>query len=244
MEGTAAGDTVHRSPAPRTYRRALAVGLSLSALIHAALLGFVALPGSGLPWDGGDEWELLEVEIPPRVEIPPAPETYPRPSPPEIVAVKLAEFEGPAAGPVRRGGVAPLPEPARVTTARPEERPALAPPEVAPTLEAPEHFRRRLERSYPRLLRDRGVGGVVRLQFFVDPRGDVSRVEVAESSGHETLDRVARRMAGEMRFLPALNRDRAVGVWVSQKICFVTVAARGEEPGFAECEHRVALGGR
>lgn len=244
MEGTASGAHDSHRPARRSHRRALRIGLSLSVLIHAALLAFVAFPGSGLPWNGGGDWQLLEVEMPPRVEIPPAPETFPRPSPPEVVAVELARLEGPASEPVRRGGVAPLPEPARVTTTSPEERPALAPPEIAPSLEAPEHFRRRLERSYPRLLRDRGVGGVVRLQFFVDPRGDVSRVQVAESSGHATLDRVASRMAGEMQFLPALNRDRAVGVWVSQKICFVTVASRGEEPAFAECEHRVALGGR
>jgi TonB family protein len=95
-----------------------------------------------------------------------------------------------------------------------------------------------------RMLRDRGVGGVVVLEFFVSPRGDVSRVEVAESSGHGVLDRVAERMASEMRFLPALNRDRAVGVWVSQRICFVTVDDRRENPSPAECEHLVTLGGR
>ena len=242
MQGAAAEER-HRARALRSQRRAFRTGLLLSVVVHGALLAIVAVPRSDLRWGGGAEWEILEVEAPPRVEVPPPPETVSRPSPPEVTDVEVVEPGGASAEPVAAPPPGARPEPPRVTTASPDQRSALAPPDVAPSLESPEHFRRRLERSYPRLLRDRGVGGVVRLQFFVDPRGEVSRVQVAESSGHASLDRVATRMAGEMRFLPALNRDRAVGVWVSQRICFMTVDRRGDRPSAAECEHQVALGG-
>lgn len=244
MKGTAAGEGRGRSPGQRSYRRALGAGLLLSVLIHAALAALVAFPRSPLVVGVPGEWELRQVEVPPLVDVPEAPEAVHRPAPPEVSDVEVAEAVTPSGDPEPPGVDEAVPEPPRVTAASFGERPALAPPEVKPSLEAPDHFRERLERSYPRMLRDRGVGGVVVLEFFVNPRGDVSRVEVAESSGHGALDRVAERLASEMRFLPALNRDRAVGVWVSQRICFVTVDDRAQNPSPAECEHLVALGGR
>lgn len=243
MQATA-GEEAHRASALRSERRALRAGLLLSAVVHAAFLAVVAFPRPDLVVGEDGDWHLREVAVPPRVEVPPAPDAIRRPARPEVSAVEVAEPLTPSGGADPVPEVTAVPEPPRVTAASLDDRPAVAPPEVAPSLEAPDYFRRRLERSYPRLLRDRGVGGVVRLQFFVDPRGEVSRVQVAESSGHGSLDRVATRMAGEMRFLPALNRDRAVGVWVSQRICFMTVDRRGDRPSATECEHRVALGGR
>lgn len=244
MQGTAAGEGRGRSPGRRSYRRALGAGLFLSVVIHAALAAVVAFPRSALVVGAQAEWKLRQVEVPPLVDVPEAPDAVRRPAPPEVSAVEVAEAVTPSGDPEPPGVDDPVPEPPRVTAASFGERPALAPPEVRPSLEAPDHFLERLERSYPRMLRDRGLGGVVVLEFFVSPRGDVSRVEVAESSGHGVLDRVAERMASEMRFLPALNRDRAVGVWVSQRICFVTVDDRHEDPSLAECEHLVTLGGR
>lgn len=244
MKGTAAGEGRGRSPGRRAYRRALGAGLFLSLVIHAALAALAAFPRSSLVVGPEGEWELRQVEVPPLVDVPAAPEALRRPAPPEVSSVEVAEAVTPSGDPEPPGVDDPVPEPPRVTAASFGERSALAPPEVKPSLEAPDHFRARLERSYPRMLRDRGVGGVVVLEFFVSPRGDVSRVEVAESSGHGVLDRVAERMASEMRFLPALNRDRAVGVWVSQRICFVTVDDLRDNPSADECEHLVALGGR
>lgn len=244
MKGTAAGDDRGRSPGRRWYRTALGVGLSLSVVIHAALLAFGAFPRSHLAFVVQGDWNLRQVEVPPLVDVPEAPEAIRRPSPPEVSSVEVTEAVAPQGDPEPPAADVPAPKPPRVTAASFGERPALAPPEVRPSLEAPDYFRKRLERSYPRMLRDRGVGGIVELEFFVNPRGDVSRVRVSRSSGHGILDQVAERMASEMRFLPALNRDRAVGVWVSQRICFVTVDDRGDNPSPAECEHLVALGGR
>ena len=47
-----------------------------------------------------------------------------------------------------------------------------------------------LERTkdYPRLARERGIEGVVRLRFSLSPTGAVEKVEILRSSGHEILD--------------------------------------------------------
>lgn len=243
MEGTAAGE----DPRPVSERRSevtvVRVGLALSVVAHVALVAFVAFPRPEAVVDLDAPRELRYVDVPPLVDIPPRPEPIQRPRTPQLSRVDVGEAVVPSGEPRPPAIALSAPEPPRVAAASMEERPVFAPPEVAPSLEAPDHFRERLERSYPRLLRDRGVGGVVELRFFVDPSGGVSHVRVAQSSGHGSLDRVAERMAGEMEFLPALNRDRAVGVWVAQRICFVTVEDPGEDLTAAECEHRVTLGG-
>ena len=43
-------------------------------------------------------------------------------------------------------------------------------------------------KKYPRLARERGMEGVVRLRFMLNPSGGVDAVEVVKSSGYEILD--------------------------------------------------------
>lgn len=43
-------------------------------------------------------------------------------------------------------------------------------------------------KNYPRLARERGIEGVVRVRFRLNPSGSVERVEVIKSSGHTILD--------------------------------------------------------
>lgn len=43
-------------------------------------------------------------------------------------------------------------------------------------------------KGYPRLARERGIQGVVRLRFRVKPHGEVERVEIVKSSGSDILD--------------------------------------------------------
>ena len=81
---------------------------------------------------------------------------------------------------------------------------------------------RALEREYPPLLRDAGIGGTVKVWFFIDENGVVRNQVVHETSGHEALDAAALRVAPVFRFTPALNRDKAVPVWVSLPITFRT----------------------
>ena len=77
-----------------------------------------------------------------------------------------------------------------------------------------------MEREYPPLLRDAGIGGTVRVYFFIDEGGAVQDFRIDESSGHQALDDAALAVADVYRFSAALNRDKKVPVWVSFPITF------------------------
>ena len=74
--------------------------------------------------------------------------------------------------------------------------------------------------AYPPVLRDAGIGGEVRVFFFIAATGAVADVRIDQSSGHEALDRAALAVARVYRFRPARNRDETVPVWVSFPITF------------------------
>jgi protein TonB len=46
----------------------------------------------------------------------------------------------------------------------------------------------RRHKNYPRLARERGIEGVVRLRFTLNPTGAVDKIEILQSSGSEVLD--------------------------------------------------------
>jgi protein TonB len=81
---------------------------------------------------------------------------------------------------------------------------------------------RLLERAYPPLLRDAGIGGEVNVWFLIDEGGAVQKTLVNESSGYPALDEAALGVGRSMEFTPARNRDKAVPVWVSIPIKFGT----------------------
>lgn len=109
---------------------------------------------------------------------------------------------------------------ARAAGEEPGERPRFVPFSVAPELQNPGETSRRLRELYPDSLHRAGIGGTVILEIYVDRSGRVERSRVAESSGHEALDRAAREVAGGMEFSPALNRDQPRAVWIRQRIRF------------------------
>lgn len=77
-----------------------------------------------------------------------------------------------------------------------------------------------LEREYPPLLRDAGIGGTVRVYFHITSTGEVAEARIDVSSGHEALDRAALRVADVYRFSPAMDREQPIPVWVSFPITF------------------------
>lgn len=243
-DGTNSVHDASRTPWPRLLRRRPAtVAAVLSILVHAVVLAVVSLPRpspADLP-EGPERLRLLD--LPPRVDVPPPPGEIESPPAPRATAVE-AGTPSLGSGP----DVSPAPpepelEPPDVEGSA-ELTSTIARVEVAPMVERPEVFRRRLARYSGDALRRPGSGGVVELRLYVDPRGRVEEVDVAESSGHPRLDRAARDVAREIEFLPALNRDRTVGVWVSQRICFLRLER--PEPGLtpAECERRARGQGR
>ena len=104
----------------------------------------------------------------------------------------------------------------------PSSGPVFTPYTVKPDYTNADEIRRALEREYPPLLRDAGIGGTVHIWFFIDERGEVQEATINESSGNEAMDQAALRVAPVFEFTPALNGDKAVPVWVSLPITFTT----------------------
>ncbi len=81
-----------------------------------------------------------------------------------------------------------------------------------------------LESTYPRDLRDRGIGGTTNVWLHVGEAGTVKDVQVNESSGHGALDRAALRVARAMKFDPAIRTEDdgrcAVPVWIALDVTF------------------------
>jgi TonB family protein len=78
-------------------------------------------------------------------------------------------------------------------------------------------------REYPAVLRDNGIGGTVRISFYVDVEGRVQETRITEHSPYEALAEAALSVADVYRFAPALNRDTVVPVWVTFAITFQVV---------------------
>ena len=100
------------------------------------------------------------------------------------------------------------------------DAPTFTPYTVRPDLVNEREVQRALEREYPPIVRDAGIGGTVNVHFFIDTEGIVQRVLVAQTSGHEALDEAALRVARIFRFTPALNEDEVVPVWIAIPITF------------------------
>ncbi|HEX6306933.1 MAG TPA: TonB family protein, partial [Longimicrobiales bacterium] len=105
-------------------------------------------------------------------------------------------------------------------TDTPPATPTFTPMTRRPQLVNREEVMRALAANYPPLLRDAGIEGAPTVHIHVDTTGIVTRTLVSRSSGYPALDEAAVRVAGTMRFQPALNRDRTVAVWIEIPIVF------------------------
>lgn len=94
--------------------------------------------------------------------------------------------------------------------------------DVMPVLRNREEMARLLEREYPPLLRDAGIGGTAKVWFFLDETGTVVKTQVHTSSGHAALDEAAMRVGDELLFSPATAEGSAVPVWVALDIKFAS----------------------
>jgi len=98
--------------------------------------------------------------------------------------------------------------------------PSFTPFTVAPSITNRTEVVEAMQAAYPPLLRGAGIGGTVRVYFFINEEGVVEDVRIDRSSGHPALDDAAMRVAGVYDFTPAMNKDEQVPVWVSFPITF------------------------
>lgn len=166
--------------------------------------------------------ELEAIQIPPEIQIPPPPEAIARPATPVIATADINEEITIAPTTFEENPVEDLPPPPSEVSTDLALAPTFTPYTVKPDIKNRASVARAMEREYPPLLRDAGIGGTVNVWFFIDEEGSVVRALVNESSGHKALDDAALKVAEIIEFTPALNRDKRVPVWISLPITFTT----------------------
>ncbi len=75
--------------------------------------------------------------------------------------------------------------------------------------------------AYPAQARKMGIEGRVTLKVFVSKEGKPLHIEVAESSGHDLLDKAAFDAVKNWRFVPARKGDVPYDEWVHVPVAFV-----------------------
>ena len=199
-----------------SFRSTVAIGIAAAVVAHFAL--FELFPRMQANELGAAVTELAAIELPPEVTIPPPPDQIARPATPRVAAAEIDEdvtiapttFES---NPVE--SLQPPPNAADVT-----DRPSFIPYTQAPELRNKKEVLAFLKSTYPSMLKQAGVGGMVLLWLYIDEVGAVQRTVLAESSGYEQLDEAARKVAEKMHFRPAMNRDKTTAVWLAQSIDF------------------------
>jgi protein TonB len=169
--------------------------------------------------------DLEAIELPPEIEIPPPPQAVARPATPIISDVSVDEDITIAPTTFEFNTVDNLPPPPTesvVAEAAEDIRsaPTFTPYTIAPTLLNRNDVMEAMLESYPPLLRRSGIGGLVRVYFFINKEGEVEDYRIHEGSGFPELDEAALAVADVYRFSPARNRDKEVPVWVSLPIEF------------------------
>ena len=169
--------------------------------------------------------ELEAITLPPEIEIPAAPEAIARPAVPVVATGEIDETITISPTTFESNPVSDLPPPPTLSEATAKDlaaAPTFTPYTVRPDIKNREEVQRALQREYPPLLREAGLGGMVLVWFFIDEEGHVVSTQVHESSGHEALDDAALKVADVIQFTPALNRDKRVPVWISLPITFTS----------------------
>lgn len=189
-----------------------------ATVIH--FLVFALWPDMSAPVIGLSDADLVSIELPPEIEIPPEPATLRRPANPVVAVTTVEDDLTIPTTTFRDNPVSELPPPREERAEDVSASPRFTPFTVAPAILNVDEVVRAMQREYPPLLRDAGIGGTVSVLFFIDENGTVHDRRLDESSGHQALDEAALRVADIYRFSPALNRDRKVPVWVSFPITF------------------------
>ena len=116
----------------------------------------------------------------------------------------------------------PPPEPARPDREEADvsAAPTFTPFTIAPSITNREEVITAMKEAYPASLRDQGIGGTVRVYFFIDAVGEVGDVRIDQTSGNAAIDEAAMSVANAYRFSPAKNKGEPVPVWVSFPITF------------------------
>ncbi len=79
---------------------------------------------------------------------------------------------------------------------------------------------RPIKPKYPEIAQEAGIEGTVVVQVFVDEKGRVKETVILKGIPNTGLDEAATDAIRVVRFKPAKQRERAVGVWISIPVNF------------------------
>jgi len=79
---------------------------------------------------------------------------------------------------------------------------------------------RPIKPKYPEIAQEAGIEGTVVVQVFVDANGRVKETVILKGIPNTGLDEAATNAIRIVRFKPARQRERAVGVWISIPVNF------------------------
>ena len=79
---------------------------------------------------------------------------------------------------------------------------------------------RPIKPKYPEIAQEAGIEGTVVVQVFVDEKGRVKETVILKGIPNTGLDEAATEEIRLVRFKPAKQRERAVGVWISIPVNF------------------------
>lgn len=201
------------------YRGRLGLAVMLSAGVHWAVFSyFPDIRAADFDFEAA---ELAAIELPPEVKIPPPPEQIARPATPRVSAADVDEDITIAPTTFEDNPVDELPPPPQ--GGLPTDMPTYIERDIEPRLLNAPEMRSMMLRLYPRELREAGISGTVVLWIYVEEDGSPGRTRVQSSSGYRQFDQVAERIAADMRFSPAMLRDKPVGVWIAIPVSFTTM---------------------
>jgi len=197
----------------------LKLALSFMAAVLLHTLVFELWPAMQVdPWTIATRTTMDVVPVDP-IDVPPAPAPLRRPAMPVPTAGAVDVHQTMPSIPWDDVPALPPPPVADPARAGSDAIP-FTPYTVEPSLANPAEVERALLREYPVILKDAGIGGTVLLLVHIDALGKVLETRVGGTSGMESLDEAALRVAAVLRFRPALNRDKAVEVWIRLPITF------------------------
>lgn len=187
--------------------------IAAAAVLHFLIIAF--FPDMEAADVSFSSRELESVEVVQEFEIPPPPEQIQRPAVPVLSTdVNIDEDITIAEVTFDENPVSELPPPPTGSGVDVSSQPTFTPYEVKPELRNRSEFSRALQRAYPPMLKDAGIGGTTVLWVYIDESGAVQNTRVTQSSGYEQLDQAAQQVMAQARFSPALNRDQRVPVWI------------------------------
>jgi protein TonB len=223
----------HRYPAglrsSLLQRFASALVLAVVAAAHAALVAALLLHRQAFqtPPEVLPTTIAVSLVSPPQSAPPPVSALVPTaPPPPEpAVAEELAPVPKPRPNRAVRPPELPPPAPATPPApAAPTASPSAGPPSTATASPTPPRFSadylRNPASAYPRLSREHGEEGQVKLRVQVSADGRPEQVEIEVSSRYECLDEAARKAVLRWHFVPARLGDKPVAARVIVPITF------------------------